>query len=253
MRWRSYLRSLRTRYAAGIRTKDLDGNVSRMRSTHPGFPLAIALLVGILLVLLGPLVAVFSPSMVHKGIWTKQGGPFVQGGDSYSAWYHGALISFHVQEIDDATWMSLAAAKGQVSVVQRVTWSFGWPWTQGTVTQEATSDGAHRNLCGVEIDSRRLLLSGSYPRLAWLGAVGNALAYAAGLWVAWVGWKSVCVSRRRRPGQCQACCYDLTGSSGLRCPECGTTHAVPRPSPEPQRTQPASVDGSLRDDARLKG
>lgn len=39
------------------------------------------------------------------------------------------------------------------------------------------------------------------------------------------------IERRPRPGECQLCCYDLTGNTTGRCPECGTAITAGNTSP----------------------
>jgi hypothetical protein len=53
-----------------------------------------------------------------------------------------------------------------------------------------------------------------------------ALLPPAALPLAWLLWRRRRLRRRRTQGRCLACGYDLRGSSGDRCPECGSVVAA---------------------------
>lgn len=74
--------------------------------------------------------------------------------------------------------------------------------------------------------------SGSSPRLlparpVMPGFLLNTALYGVTLWLLWalpmavIRWR-----RRRQPGACISCGYDLRGAAHERCPECGTTIAT---------------------------
>ncbi len=54
----------------------------------------------------------------------------------------------------------------------------------------------------------------------WPGMIGNTALYAVVGWSLVVGLPAAKRGRRRRPGLCQSCGYDLVGLNGP-CPECG--------------------------------
>ena len=55
----------------------------------------------------------------------------------------------------------------------------------------------------------------------WLGWSINTLFYAALSWMLFFGPASLRRVVRRRKGRCVRCGYDLRGSGGAKCPECG--------------------------------
>ena len=70
-----------------------------------------------------------------------------------------------------------------------------------------------------------------YATLPLLAAVLAVVPLAAGLErIAW----------RPQPGFCDACGYDLRGSSGAPCPECGRSPST-TPAPRPRRIRPAAA------------
>ena len=58
-------------------------------------------------------------------------------------------------------------------------------------------------------------------QIQWLGLVGNLLVIGLVVWLCRKGWRRSVRSVAIRGPNCDTCGYDLQGSAGNRCPECG--------------------------------
>ncbi len=112
--------------------------------------------------------------------------------------------------------------------------AWGWPfnamWTKSWSRESSTFDRIHE--CAHCFRVRQQWITGwKHDRvlplaIIWQGFALNMLLY----WAAWLVLYLMFVltvggaqrSVRRRKGRCTKCGYDLQGSAGERCPECGT-------------------------------
>jgi hypothetical protein len=110
----------------------------------------------------------------------------------------------------------------------------GWPCgaLQGSYVDPDWNGGATwHELHGVIPIHRTLRWShgGTLPSLValpwipyWPGFVLNAAFYGTLTYIVWASWRALRRwHRRRRPGHCVQCGYNLTGNTSGRCPECG--------------------------------
>lgn len=110
--------------------------------------------------------------------------------------------------------------------------AFGWPWEMASYEYRRfgkTWTEPHGEVSGA-MDLGDVWVSGRQEvkalplRPAWAGLVGNTVLYAVFI-VGLVGVRhlvnEIVAVRWSRFGRCPACGYDLTGSAGTRCPECG--------------------------------
>ena len=114
------------------------------------------------------------------------------------------------------------------AIAVRSYFQMGWPdyavegWYELTGLEERAMRWSHHP--GVSIgkgDSRRPLVFAWRP--IWPGFAINTIFYATILWLLTLGPFTARRMIRRKRGHCIKCGYDLRGTSGGVCPECGAT------------------------------
>ncbi len=67
-------------------------------------------------------------------------------------------------------------------------------------------------------------------RVHWAGAIGNPIIFGLGCWLLFFAsldvWRWIVRRRRAKQGRCVDCGYDLRGTAGGTCNECGRTDNV---------------------------